>query len=281
MANILKREKQVQIIKMLVEGTSVRSVERITGVHRDTIIRLMVRTGHHCQTILDKHVRGVQVQYCQCDEIWAYVQKKQRKVVKGDSPEFGDAYTFVAFDQDSKLAISHLVGKRDAQNADVFMRDLSERIDGFVQFSTDAFQGYPDAIWKNFETRCTYGQVVKSYGGGSTDIRHRYSPAGLVDVRRIGLWGSPRRKYISTSHVERNNLTMRMQMRRFTRLTNAFSKKLANLKAAVSLHFAWYNLVRPHRSLDGITPAMAAGIESTIWSIDRLIPPSEIAQIPA
>ena len=271
MANVLEREKQAQIISMLVEGMSIRSVERITRVHRDTIMRLAVRVGQHCQTILDERMRGLSVQYCQCDEIWAYVGKKQRRMIAGDSPEFGDAYTFVAFDQDSKLAICHLVGKRDEGHTHEFMSDLAARVDGHTQISTDGFPCYPAAVMNTFNGRSAYGQIVKSYGGGSTDVAHRYSPAGLLDVRRVGMWGHPRMRYISTSHVERNNLTMRMQMRRFTRLTNAFSKKLANLKAAVALHFAWYNFVRIHRSL-GMTPAMAANVTGELWTIDRLIP---------
>lgn len=271
MANVLKREKQAQVISMLVEGASIRSVERITGVHRDTITRLLVRVGEHCQSIADERVRGVSVQYLQCDEIWCYVGKKQRRVLPGDSSDFGDAYTYVAFDQDSKLAVTYLVGKRDSGHTHEFIADTARRIDGRVQISTDGWAAYPDAVYESFNGRSSFGQIVKSYGGGSTDVSHRYSPAGLLDVRRVGLWGHPRSRYISTSHVERQNLTMRMQMRRFTRLTNAFSKKLANLKAAVALHFAWYNFVRIHRSL-GMTPAMQAGIVSEVWTIDRLLP---------
>ena len=271
MANVLKREKQAQVISMLVEGSSIRSIERVTGVHRDTITRLLVRVGEHCQRIMDERLRGVRVQYLQADEIWCYVGKKQRRVQPGDTSDFGDAYTFVAMDQDSKLVVSYLVGKRDDGHTYAFMADVARRIDGRVQISTDGWPCYPDAVHDHFNGRASFGQIVKSYGGGSTDVAHRYSPAGLLSVRRVGMWGAPRSRYISTSHVERQNLTMRMQMRRFTRLTNAFSKKLANLKAAVALHFAWYNFVRIHRSL-GMTPAMMAGIVSESWGIYRLIP---------
>ena len=227
--------------------------------------------GKHCETILDERMRGLRVQYVQCDEIWAFVGKKERRMIAGNSPEFGDAYTFVAFDQDSKLAICHLVGKRDDGHTYEFMHDLAARIDGPVQISTDGWPCYPGAVMESFNGRSAYGQIVKSYGGGSTDVQHRYSPPGLLDVRRVGMWGMPRSRYISTSHVERQNLTMRMQMRRFTRLTNAFSKKLANLKAAVALHFAWYNFVRLHGSLV-MTPAMQAGIVGELWTIDQLLP---------
>lgn len=234
-------------------------------------MRLGVRVGNHCQTILDERLRGLTVEFCQCDEIWCYVAKKQRRVIAGDSPECGDAYTFVAFDQDSKLAISHRVGKRDDVNTSEFMTDLATRIDGFVQITTDGWPAYPGAVRDSFNGRSKYAQIVKTYGGGTTDGQHRYSPSSLSSIRRIGMWGHPRMRYASTSHVERQNLTMRMQMRRFTRLTNGFSKKLANLKAAVALHFAWYNFVRIHRSL-GMTPAMQAGIVSDLWTIDRLLP---------
>ncbi len=198
------------------------------------------------------------------------VGKKQRLCRPGESDK-GDHYTFVAFDQDSKLAIAHLVGKRDEGHTYEFMGDVAERVDGHTQITTDGWPVYPGAVMDTFNGRSSYGQLVKSYGGGSTDIQHRYSPPGLLSVRRVGLWGFPRSRYISTSHVERNNLTMRMQMRRFTRLTNAFSKKVEILRAAVALHFARYNFVRLHRSL-GMTTAMAAGVVSEIWTIDRLIP---------
>lgn len=271
MANVLKRDKQILAITMLVEGCSIRSVERATGIHRDTIMRLLVRVGQRCQRLHDEHVRGVRIQYAQCDEIWCYVAKKQRRVVPGESSDFGDTYTFVGFDQDSKLAVSYLVGKRDEGHTYAFMDDMSKRVVGAVQITTDGWAAYPGAVMDHFNGRSAYGQLVKQYGGLATDSEHRYSPSRLTKARRCGMWGRPRMRYISTSHVERQNLTMRMQMRRFTRLTNAFSKKLDNLKAAVALHFAWYNFVRIHRSL-GMTPAMAAGVASEMWAIEKLIP---------
>jgi len=270
-AYILKREKKIQVVRMLVEGCSIRSIERVTRVHRDTICRLLVRVGRHCASLHDQHVQNVDCDYVQCDEIWAYVGKKQRRMRDGDNGDFGDTYTFVGMDQDSKLVISYLVGKRDSGHTHAFMEDLAARTTGRVQITTDAWGPYPDAVMDNFNGRSAYGQVVKAYGGGTTDQVHRYSPPGLVTVRRCGMWGAPRHRYISTSHVERQNLTMRMQMRRFTRLTNAFSKKLDNLRAAVALHFAWYNFVRVHRSL-GMTPAMMAGISPSIWTMNDLIP---------
>jgi len=271
MANVLKRERQVQAISMLVEGSSIRSVERVTGIHRDTIMRLGLRVGQHCERFHDERVRGVQCQYAQCDEIWAYVGKKEKRVRPGDAEEVGDAYTYVGMDQDSKLVISYLCGKRDEGHTHEFVRDLAQRIDGGVQISTDGWTVYPEAVREHFNGRAAYGQIVKSYGGTPTDGPHRYSPPRMSVVKRVGMWGMPRSRYISTSHVERQNLTMRMQMRRFTRLTNAFSKKLENLRAAVALHFAWYNFVRIHRAL-GTTPAMAAGLSGTLLTMENLLP---------
>jgi IS1 family transposase len=272
-------EKQRQIIVMLVEGNSIRSIERMTGCHRDTILRHLLRVGRRCQEIHDEMVRDVTCQYLQCDEIWCFVAKKQRRVTLNDPTDYGDAYTFVGMDQDSKLVISFLVGKRDDGHTYEFMDDLSDRLVGHVQISTDGFGCYAGAIQDHFDGNSSYGQVVKAYQGGTTDVKHRYSPPGISQARRLGLWGAPKWKYISTSHVERQNLTMRMQMRRFTRLTNAFSKRLENLRAAAALHFAHYNFCRAHRSLDGTTPAVMAGLASCRWRIDQLLPAWGVAKV--
>ena len=269
--NVLNRERQAQIVSMLVEGNSIRSIERITGTHRDTIMRLLVRVGDHCDQIMQDRMQGLRFQYVQCDEIWCYVQKKQRCVLPDDPAEYGSTFTFVALDQDSKLVPAYLVGKRDAQHTDDFIRLLSQRLKGHVQISTDGWTSYPGSIFEHFNGRSSYGQIVKDYRAFTTDEAHRYSPPSLSATRRIGLWGAPRLRYVSTSHIERQNLTMRMQMRRFTRLTNAFSKKLENLRAAVALHFAWYNFCRRHSAHD-LTPAVAAGVASGQWPIERLLP---------
>ncbi len=269
MANYLKRDRQVQIVQMAVEGCSIRSIERMTGSHRDTIMRHLVRVGQHCQWLHDEHVQSVRCQYVQCDEIWCYVAKKQRRILPGDSSDHGDTYSFIGMDQDSKLALSFIVGKRDEGHTYEFMADLAKRINGHVQISTDGWPSYPGAVMDSFNGRSSYGQIVKAFGGG--DSQHRYSPSSLAGARRIGMWGAPRFRYISTSHIERQNLTMRMHMRRFTRLTNAFSKKLENLRAAVALHFAWYNFCRRHSAHD-LTPAVAASVAGEQWPIDRLLP---------
>lgn len=187
MANHLKRDRQVQIVQMAVEGCSIRSIERMTGSHRDSIMHHLVRVGQHCQELHDEHVRNVRCQYVQCDEIWAYVGKKQRRVMPSESSDFGDAYTFVGIDQDSKLVLSYMIGKRDEGHTYEFMGDLSRRISGHIQVSTDGWGCYPSAVMDSFNGRSSYGQIVKSFGGGPTDTAHRYSPPGLSGARRIGM----------------------------------------------------------------------------------------------
>jgi IS1 family transposase len=267
--NILKAEKQEAAIAALVEGASIRSVERMTGIHRDTIMRLMVKVGLNCERLLDEHMRHLPCKNIEVDEIWCFVGKKQRHTTKNDNndniEEVGDQWVFVALDADSKLIPSYIVGKRTAGNAEAFLKDLAGRLDNRVQLSSDSMSAYVDAVETAFGINVDYGQIVKSYEAEPLGPG-RYSPPHVISADRIVISGTPRKSKISTSYVERQNLTMRMQMRRFTRLTNAFSKKLDNLKAAVALHFAYYNFVRIHGSLR-MTPAMAAGITDHIWSV--------------
>lgn len=268
--NILKIEKQEAAIAALVEGVSIRSVERMTGVHRDTIIRLMVKVGRNCETILDTHMHNLKCQNLEVDEIWCYVGKKQRHLQDTDNAlELGDQWVFVALDADSKLIPSYIVGKRTTDNAEAFMKDLAGRLDNRVQLSSDSLATYINAVEDAFGIGVDYGQIVKAYEAEPSGAG-RYSPPQVVGADKITISGKPNMSRISTSHVERQNLTIRMQIRRFTRLTNAFSKKLDNLKAAVALHFAHYNFVRIHSSLR-CTPAMEAGITNHIWSIKELI----------
>lgn len=268
--NKLKPEVQAKVIAALVEGSSIRSVERMTGVHRDTIMRLMVRVGNACGELLDKTMRNVDAHHIEVDEIWCYVGKKQRHLSRFDDPaQTGDFYTFVAIDADTKLVPAYRVGKRDLPNATAFMPDLAYRLKNRVQLSTDGMPGYVEAVDKVFGSAVHYAQIVKAYetepmGEG------RYSPPKVVGTTKTVIQGKPDVAKIGTSYIERQNLTMRMNMRRFTRLTNAFSKKLENLEAAVSLHFAYYNLVRRHGSLR-MTPAMAAGIMPGFWSVEDLV----------
>jgi IS1 family transposase len=268
--NILRPEKQEAAIGALVEGVSIRSVERMTGIHRDTIMRLGLRVGQGCANLMDCYMRNLKCENLQVDEIWCFVGKKQRHLKDTDNlEELGDQWVFVALDADSKLIPTFLVGKRTAPNAIAFIADLSKRLDKRVQLSSDALRAYGDAVELAFGMDIDYGQVVKAYEAEPIGPG-RYSPPKVIAAERIIIAGTPDNSKISTSYVERQNLTMRMQIRRFTRLTNAYSKKLENLKAAVALHFAHYNFVRIHSSLR-VTPAMAAGITDHLWSISELM----------
>lgn len=268
--NRLPVSRRAQIISCLVEGNSIRSTERMTNTHRDTVMRLLVEVGNGCATIMDDQMRDLSCRRVQVDEIWAYVQKKQRSLTpQDDRTRVGDMWTFVALDPDTKLVPAYRVGKRTRPNAVAFMQDLSERLANRVQISSDALTTYVDAVERAFGADVDYGQAVKFYEAEPIGPG-RYSPPKVVRQEKAVFAGSPDPAHISTSLVERQNLTMRMSMRRFTRLTNAFSKKVENLQAAVGLHFAHYNFVRLHRSLR-ITPAMAAGVSDHLWSMEELI----------
>ncbi|HZP31955.1 MAG TPA: IS1 family transposase [Candidatus Acidoferrales bacterium] len=262
--NVLPLEKQIQIVNALVEGNSIRSTARMVGVEHKTVMRVLLRVGQKCQRLLDERMRGLQCSNVQVDEIWTFVGKKEKRVNGIDDPfQVGDQYVFVAMDAESKLIPSFRIGKRSAENAWYFMRDLSERVSTRMQITSDGFRPYYAAVEDAFGANVDYAMLVKIYGEPA-EPEKRYSPAEIVDARPIPVSGNPKLHLISTSHIERQNLTIRMQLRRFTRLTNAFSKKLDNLKAAISLHFAWYNFVRIHSSLR-VTPAMAAGISDHVW----------------
>jgi IS1 family transposase len=262
--------RRVQIINCLVEGNSIRSTERMTGTHRDTICRLLVEVGDGCAKLMDEQMRDLPCRRIEVDEIWAYVGKKQRHMTPLDDPRrVGDQYTFVALDPETKVVPSYRVGKRDLPTATAFITDLSERLANRVQLSSDALAAYVEATERAFGADIDYGQVVKFYEAEPIG-RGRYSPPHVVGAERSVIAGNPDPAHISTSLIERQNLTMRMSMRRFTRLTNAFSKKVENLRAAVSLHFAHYNFVRVHRTLR-VTPAMEAGVSDRLWSLDELV----------
>lgn len=268
--NKLNLERQTQAISTLIEGNSIRSTERMTGIHRDTIMRLMVSIGEKCADLMNAQMHNLQCKQIQVDEIWTYVGKKQRRITINDDPqEVGDMWTFVALDADSKLVPTYLVGKRDLKTATVFMNDLAGRLANRVQLSSDAMKAYIEATERAFGSNVDYAQLVKIYEAEPIGPG-RYSPPEVVSSLRTVVTGNPKQSNISTSLVERQNLTMRMQMRRFTRLTNAFSKKLDNLKAAVALHFAHYNFVRVHQTLRA-TPAMAAGVTDHLWTVRDLI----------
>ncbi|MGO4871003.1 MAG: hypothetical protein ACLPGW_10390 [Roseiarcus sp.] len=268
--NRLSLARRTQIVGALVEGNSIRSVERMTDTHRDTVMRLMVEVGTGCAKIMDESMRDLSCRRVQVDEIWSYVGKKQSQVAKGeDGSRIGDQYTFVAIDGETKLIPSYLVGKRTKPNAVAFMADLSERLANRVQISSDALGAYIDAVEQAFGTEVDYGQQVKFYEAEPVGPG-RYGPPKVTRTTRTVIAGKPDVGHISTSLIERQNLTMRMSMRRFTRLTNGFSKKVENHRAAVALHFAHYNFVRLHRALR-TTPAMAANVSSRLWSLEELI----------
>jgi IS1 family transposase len=269
--NTLSRDQQVAIISALTEGCSIRSVERLTDVHRDTIMRLSVRAGLGAARLHDRTMHSLRVNRIEMDEVWSYVGKKRRQVTKADGPDIGDQYVFTAMAATAKAIISYRVGKRDGANTRAFVADLRERVLGRPEISSDAWASYPEAIEAAFGATCTYVQVIKTYSIthlAVNEAARRYSPAEVVAVDRHAVVGMP--LHISTSYAERANLSLRMASRRFTRLTNAFSKKLENHAAAVALYVAHYNLCRVHEALR-ITPAMAVGVTDHIWTIGELV----------
>jgi len=264
--------KAIQVVALLTEGMSVRAVSRITGVHKTTILGLLLTVGEKCQRVFDRTVRNIRPRFVQADELWSFVHTKEARLGSDDPREWGDAYTFIALDSESKLILSYFVGKRDGASALQFVRDLSERIDPFFrcQITTDGFWPYINAIEEYFGANVDYAQLLKIYGKAQGEAPDWYSPTKVVDAIPVCVSGNPKIERISTSHVERANLSVRMHLRRFTRLTNAFSKKLDSLKAAVSLYMAFYNFVRVHQTLR-VTPAMQAGITDHIWTVQELL----------
>ncbi len=268
--NKLKLAKQEAVIRCLVDGNSIRATERITSVHRDTVMRLLNRVGSNCEQIMDAEMTNLTCQRLQLDEIWCYVGKKQRHLRKDDDPaEKSDFWTFVALDADTKVIPTYRVGKRTVETAVDFVGDLSERLNNRVQISTDKLKAYVDAIDIAFGANVDSAQIVKSYEAEPIDPG-RYGPPKVTSVSKQIRWGKPNPDHVTTSYIERNNLTRRMSIRRMTRLTNAFSKKLENLRSAIALHFAYYNFCRIHNTLR-ITPAMAAGISNRIWGLEELL----------
>jgi IS1 family transposase len=271
MANVLSSEKQTAIISALAEGSSIRSIERMTGVHRDTIMRLGVKVGQGCTALLDAKMRDLPCRYLQFDEVWGLIGKKERHVRPDDDPQYGDVWTFCAIDADTKLVPAFKCGKRNLATAKAFVSDVASRMAGRVQISADALRAYQDAIEETFGADVDFGQIIKTYEHDhSQHPELKYSAPKFVAVEKRAVSGDPDMDLVSTSYIERLNATTRLHMRRLTRLTLAFSKKLENFQAAVGLHSAYYNLVKRHNSLR-CTPAMAAGVERDFWSVADLV----------
>jgi|ERR1043166_3055368 IS1 family transposase len=270
MANNLPFEKKVAVVSMLAEGSSIRAIERITGVNRNTIMNLGVRVGTACRKIMDEKLRGLQCAEIQADEIWGFVGAKKKNAAR--TGNYGDVWTFIALDPHTKLIPSFIVGKRDMYHARAFMEDLAGRLSRRIQLSTDALHAYPEAVERGFGCEVDYAQLVKTYAvtNLNKDAASRYSPAEVVKAEKTVINGMPDVNRVTTSHVEKQNHTLRMHCRRLTRLTNAFSKKIENFEAAVALNFAYYNFCKTHGALK-MTPAMAANVTNTHWTVADLV----------
>jgi len=269
--NRLPLEKQVQIINMLVEGSSLRSTSRVCDVSINTVTKLLVDVGRACEKFHDETVKGLEVKRLQADEIWSFIYAKQKNVPEGMEDAAGDVWTWTALDSDTKLMVSWYVGSRDAQAAYEFLSDVRSRVVTRMQLTSDGHSAYVPAVDAVFGQHIDYAQLIKIYGApvGAGNER-RYSPAECTGTRTVAVTGRPNHEHVSTSHVERQNLTMRMSMRRFTRLTNAFSKKIENHCYAIALHFVHYNFCRIHKSLR-VTPAMEAGLTDNLMSIADIV----------
>ncbi len=267
--NLLATEKRCQVVAALVEGVGINAISRMTGVSKCAILKLLADIGEACAEYHDKNVRRVRVHRLQCDEIWQFIGAKRKNVTpEQEIAGWGDAWTWVGIDADTKLIVSYFVGDRDKGAATEFIHDCAERIIGRPQITTDALRHYANAIEDAFGADADYAMLHKLYGAPTPD-ESRYSPATCIGADMKVVSGNPDPKHVSTSYVERQNLTMRMHMRRFTRLTNGFSKKFDNHVYAVALHFMHYNFCRVHQTLR-ITPAMAAGLTDHVWSIEEL-----------
>lgn len=271
--NRLDMAKRAQIVAAMVEGCSIRSIVRMTGASKNTIAKLLIELGAACSMYMDQRLRNLPCKRVQCDEIWSIVAAKQKNVTESvrdrTGDKAGDIWTWIAMDADTKLVCSWMVGGRHSIAARHFIEDLASRMANRIQLTTDGHSVYVNAVDRAFGNDIDYAMLVKVYGEAPESER-RYSPAVCTGCKQQPITGSPDPKHISTSFIERQNLTMRMCMRRFTRLTNAFSKKMENHVAAIAIHYMWYNFVRVHQTLR-ITPAMAAGVTDHVWSFDELL----------
>lgn len=270
--NKLSIQDRVQILNALSEGVGINAASRMTGKSKNTILKLLAETGEACAVYQDHAMRNLVIKKVQVDEIWSFVGMKQKNAPVENPEGYGDCYTFTAIDPVTKLMPCWLVGTRTKQCTFDFMADLAPRLANRIQLTTDGFHSYPDAVEAAFKGNVDYGMLNKSYAGEShlKEAKRRYSPATLTSCDKLKVFGKPDTDHISTSHVERANLSMRMGMRRFTRLTNAFSKKLENHMHAVSFYFMVYNFVKIHKSIK-TTPAMEAGVTAYLWSMEDIV----------
>ena len=267
--NRKSKKERAQILNCLVEGNSIRSTVRLTGASKNTIVKLLAEVGEACSWYQDTHLRNLPCQRVQMDEIWSFVYSKQKNVPEGMEGEAGDVWTWTSICADTKLVPSWRVGSRDAETAQDFVADLASRMAGRIQLTSDGLTKYKDAVESAFGADVDYAMLVKIYGS-SIEGQKRYSPSQFVTSKKEAITGNPNIDHVSTSFVERQNLTMRMSMRRFTRLTNAFSKKIENHSHAIALHFMHYNFCRIHKTLR-VTPAMAAGVSDKLWSLEDVV----------
>ncbi len=269
--NKLSTADRVRVVAALVEGCSIRATVRMTGIAKNTIVKLIGELGAACADYHEKHVRDIKSKRIQCDEIWSFVAMKEKNVPEHRRDEFGigSVWTWTAMDADSKLMVSYMVGNRDAGYATEFMNDVAGRLANRVQLTTDGLKAYLDAVDDAFAGEIDYAMLVKIYGA-TTPGPARYSPAECTGAKKETIVGEPERKHVSTSYIERQNLTMRMSMRRFTRLTNGFSKKVENLMHSVAIHFMYYNFCRIHQTIR-VTPAMEAKLTDHVWELEELI----------
>jgi IS1 family transposase len=271
MSNKLSNESKSAAVSLLCEGSSIRSIERITGVHRDTIMRLGVRMGEGCKRIMDEKLTGLDSRIIEVDEVWGFVGMKAKTAKRSSSDgTMGDIWTWVALDAETKLVPTFAVGGRNQVTADAFIEDLASRLTHRVQISTDGLAAYQGAIERAFGTDVDYGTIVKTFSSAQLEEQRRYSPPEVVKVERMAVSGNPDADLISTSYIEKQNHTLRMHCRRLSRLTNAFSKKLENFKAAVALHYGYYNFVKIHKAIR-CTPAMEAGVTTSPWTVANLV----------
>jgi len=270
MPNVLSKEKRVQVISCLVEGNSIRATSRLSGVAINTVVKLLADVGRACSIYQDKAFRGLTCKRIQCDEVWSFVGAKEKNTTEETRAKgWGDCWTWTALDADTKLIPCWYVGTRDAKAAYHFMHDLASRLANRVQLTTDGHKPYLQAVEEAFGNEIDYAQLVKIYGEGPK-TEARYSPAQCMGTRRAKVTGNPESEHVSTSFVERHNLTIRMGNRRFTRLTNAFSKKVENHEHMLALFFMYYNFCRIHQTLR-VTPAMEASVTNHVWELSELV----------